>query len=837
MGPNAARFSGLATSMIDQALGLERLHWSDPNVILGWRWEVPAWGWVLIGTGAVGLALWCYRHLPGSRVFRIGLASIRWVVLVFTVVLLVGPLLVLPRERVEPDWLLLLVDRSASMTIQDERQVTQQVTNPKRISRDAAVRQAITRHAQMFSSQGLGRDRRLVWLGFDSHAYEIESPQANTGGWDVADGRSTALLTAIEQALQRARSQPISGLVLFTDGRSPQGTGADLIRRLQQLAVSVFGVPVGAADAPPDLSLARVDAPQRAFVNDTVPVTVWIDRYPAEAKVDPRRVRVTLVEAQTGRTVDESTADSDDLSKPIRLLGRSDAIGPVAWTVNLSLDPPIEEVGDHSGYEPELITDNNQRQISVEMVDRPIRVLYVEGYPRWDYRYLKTMLIREESIDCSIMLVSADREFAQEGDTPIARLPRELRELEDYDVVIIGDVSSGYFSPGQLQLLRDHVADSGAGLLWIAGQDHTPHSYESTALADLLPMRRPGEAGRVDPRAASLIVKPTPLAEALNVMKLTSTHQEMLTIKDTPHDTAWPSGLASLTWVQDVGDLKPSAEVLAEVGNDVIAAVPLVTRLRYGGGQSVYVATDEIWRWRYGRGDLYLQRFWLQLLRMLGRHRIAQETQAISLDISHRRVELGQAVIVELKEDETSLIDRKLSSVAVSVVAMDEPDPPNTERPPVVSQIELLRQTQRRGSPTPWDGARLREEYPDSREYDSTGYRAVWRPNTTGRLELRVVEPELTDLGLTARIEVIHPDDELRHPMPDHDRLEVLAQKTAGKIVPLEQLNELPSLIPNRARRTPDDISEPLWNSPLSLITVLLLLTAEWVGRRIIRLT
>src|SRR5690606_4567986 len=116
----------------------------------------------------------------------------------------------------------------------------------------------------------------------------------------------------------------------------------------------------------------------------------------------------------------------------------------------------------------------------VDMVDRPIRALYVEGYPRWEYRYLKNLLIREKSIESSTMLISADRQFAQEGDVPIARLPRDAQEMAPYDVIIIGDVPGSYFSSTQLALIRDQVAMHGAGLLWIGGGQSTPRTYENT---------------------------------------------------------------------------------------------------------------------------------------------------------------------------------------------------------------------------------------------------------------------------------------------------------------------------------------------------------------------
>ena len=47
---------------------------------------------------------------------------------------------------------------------------------------------------------------------------------------------------------------------------------------------------------------------------------------------------------------------------------------------------------------------------------------------------------------------------------------------------------------------------------------------------------------------------------------------------------------------------------------------------------------------------------------------------------------------------------------------------------------------------------------------------------------------------------------------------------------------ELATVIPSNPQRTPNDLREPLWNSYFALFAVVGLLTAEWIGRKVIRL-
>src|SRR5207249_5022284 len=97
----------------------------------------------------------------------------------------------------------------------------------------------------------------------------------------------------------------------------------------------------------------------------------------------------------------------------------------------------------------ELDHDDNIRTAQVAVLDAKIAVVYVDGYPRWEYRYLKNEMIRDTTVDISCLLTSADPSFAQEGDRPIKRFPESIQELLDYDVVIFGDVDPRQFTDNQ----------------------------------------------------------------------------------------------------------------------------------------------------------------------------------------------------------------------------------------------------------------------------------------------------------------------------------------------------------------------------------------------------
>jgi hypothetical protein len=212
---------------------------------------------------------------------------------------------------------------------------------------------------------------------------------------------------------------------------------------------------------------------------------------------------------------------------------------------------------------------------------------------------------------------------------------------------------------------------------------------------------------------------------------------------------------------------------------------------------------------------------------MLGRSRVLETIDRARLTVSHRRVNVDEPVVVEVVVDDPALAERDLPQVAVTVRA-DGGRPRNGGEPGGLSGGVAIDQLQLR--PAGPDGGTAGEAVSPTRRV----YRALWRPNQSGELTLRAVEPALDDLGLMQTIEVVAADDEMRNVLPDHARLEALAEATGGQVIPLDELDRLVPLVPNLAEKVATDVREPLWHSPLAFGVVLFLLAFEWVLRKMI---
>ncbi len=750
--------------------GLDAIPVGAEGLQLSWQHPLAGWGWLLVILGALGVAAWSYRWIVGARSTRIILASLRASLLVLLVALAAGPLLRLPVIETQPDWIAVLVDRSRSMAVEDMRGVDGSLQ-----SRDSVARTLI--NDSVWSE--ISKDKEIVWLGFHTSAFEID-PQLPPS----ADGWSTDLTVPTESALRRLAGRPASGIVILSDGRTPRPLDRTVLRALQSRAVPVFVVPLGSAAAMTDLGIAQADAPARAFIRDQVPIVATLQCVGGSPQT---KIQVDLVESESGEVLNTIEVDPQEFVNQrceAVLTGVRSEAGLAHWTIRV-----------RAGSD-DLVRTNDQQTVEVEFVDRPLRVLYIEGYPRWEYRYLKNLLVRESSFESSVMLLSADRDFAQEGNAPLERLPQSDEEFSTYDLFILGDVPSGSLSETQVEQIKRAVSERGAGLMWIGGERSTPNSWRATQLEDLLPMH--GVLERFD---EAIFLEPTENAIRSGVMRLGETAKERWPIALSP-----TSERGRLEWAQRVepDSMKPAAEVLARGrASSGGEAFPVVISMRYGAGLVLYVATDETWRWRHGVGETFQERFWIQFIRYLSRGAVQSDGNAFRLVVEPKRPEVAMPAMIRVE-----IQDAKAGEIAGDESLEAELEP-----------IDIT-------------GARTNQSMQLVREGDA--WVGLWSPESAGQWRVRVDSSRTGPLERL--VEVVRTDSELAHPESDHAQLADIAARTGGAVVQPAQLARLADILPKRSLNREQSIVDPLWNSPAALMLVLLLLSIEWIGRKWLRL-
>lgn len=713
------------------------------------------------------LAWWGYVGLRGRRLHRAMLATARCAALAMVAVLLLQPVVEWPRDRTEADTVLVMVDRSRSLEVADER-----LPDGGRGSRDRRLRDILGLPVWARAAE----KHQVRWLAFTGGLSAIPDPAQPP----PLSGRRTLIASSLHEALRSMEGRAVGSVVLISDGRSQDVVDPTLLSTLRRDGVPVFVVPLGEGGGSRDRAIVEVEHPQRAFLRDRVPVRVSITA-PERASIG-----VVLRDQASGEVLDRVEAVPEaDGRLHATLTGDRATAGDVSWEV--ALEPEATDADP----------SNDRRPVEFVTVDRPIRVLYLEGRPRWEFRYLRSILLREQGVESSIMLLSADRDFAQEGTAPLSRLPATSEELEPFDVVIVGDVPSGALDPVRQRIIREQVARRGTGLVWIGGERATPRSWDGTPMQDLLPFTGSIELPRWD---EPVLMQPTEEATRLG----------LLALGDEPG--TWPAELGSqaqdwarLEWAQriEVDQLKPAVETLATTGRIRIeggmeaSPQPLVLSMRYGAGSVVYVATDETWRWRHGRGETLQERFWIPLVRHLARMGLRSDPGAVVLTVDPASCVTRQPVRMTVDGG---------GRIAVQHVVVEARRVEGTET------VEIV-------LPSEGDGR----------------FGGTWSPPRDGTWSLRVTQPPVPTQEATM-LSVRTEDAESRDTSPDHVFLETLARETGGAVVTPDLLHNLDQRLPDRSVTIRQPLQLPLWDRWPVYATLVLLLAAEWLGRRALRL-
>lgn len=807
--------------LLAQLLSLRDLSLSDPDVSFQFARPLPAYAWTLILLGCALVAGWSYSRLEGSRPARILLGTLRASILALLALLIAGPELTRQNERTEKDWIVVLADRSQSMLVADGPADA----SGTRATRDAQAKAALGDAWPALAE--LARERNVMFLGFDQLSYDLRVARDADGspmGVDLAapQGRRTRIAQSLEQTLRRVAAKPVAGIVLLSDGRSSDRVGRAMLRQLESRQIPIFSVPLGGESSLADLAIRRVDAPTAAFAGDIVPITIEVEALGLREGEQAPRARVRLLDGD-GNTLDERTLPAPaNRNEPaqVTLTTQPATEGAQAWTV--VVEPASAD----------LTRDNNTASIRVDVIDRPIRVAYFDGYPRWEHRYLKNLLLREPSVRSSVLLLAGDKRYIQEGSDLLAALPRTQEEWNQFDVIIMGDMRPELFSDDQLRQIREWVAQRGGGLLLLGGPGAMPTSWRNSQLADLVPFAIP-DASAQSVWSVPVTLRRSPAAGRLGVMQLGESADDPFPAFLSDGSLAW----TMLRWAQriDPTTLKPTAEVLATIGPPTTAATttpgaidtdapadeatPLVLSMRYGAGRSVYVATDEIWRLRYGRGETLTERFWIPIVRLLARESLARGGSPATLEASPSRALVEQQVSITLRLLDQTLLDSKPESIDVRVRLADAPASADVG-------IPVTLRPEHSDDPAAAAGEGLVGRY--------TG---VFVPTDPGAYIIDSRDPAVAGLALEARFEAFYPDDELRTPQPDHPYLAELATATGGQVLQTSQLRDLATLLPNRELKILGNPNiETLWDKPIVLILFLLLAAMEWIGRRLTRL-
>jgi uncharacterized membrane protein len=734
---------------------------------------------VLLGVAGVAAAVPTvlrYRDVRGkaSARDRLILTALRSLLLLVVLFCLFQPSLVLSTVVPQRSFVGILLDDSRSMQIADV---------------DGEARGSFL--LESFGPEGsalaksLSEKFMLRFFRFSDSAERLADPTAL--GFS---GSRTRLSRALERSVDELSNVPLAGLVVMSDGADNSSDAlGDSLLDLKARKVPVYTVGLGRERFTKDIEVSRVEAPRTVLEGSALVVDVTI----SQRGFDAERVRLDIED--DGRIVN---------SREVELSGESEAT-----TVRMHFtasDPGARKfrfkVATAAG---EMVTQNNVREQLIQVEDRREKILYFEGEPRFELKFIRRAVSEDENLQVVCLLRTAEGKYLRldvdDADELASGFPKTREELFRYRGIVLGSIEASYFTHDQLRMIADFVSQRGGGLLTLGGRlAYSEGGYGGTPVAEVAPIvlepRRgspetepPGGGGFF----ASLSVEPTAFG---------TTHPVTQFGSDVATSAERFKTLPPLSTLNDVRAVKPGATTLLEGAGGEVSEQPVLAFQRYGRGKAIALTVNDTWQWQM-HADIELEDqthelFWRKLLRWL----VSYVPDRVAVVTEKNRYAPGESVAITAEVDD----DRFLKVNNAQVTA--------TVRSPSGDLLDL---------PMEWT-------------VDKDGeYRASFLPEEKGIYEIAVAaKRDGAELGSGKTIvESEELDDEYFQAEMRAPLLRRVADETGGEFYTRETVHRLAEDMSYTEGGTTVRERRDLWDMPAVFLLMVGLVGSEWGYRKL----
>jgi uncharacterized membrane protein len=721
---------------------------------------------------AIAVTILTYRaarsRSSGAR-HRIVLVSLRMAILGLMLFCLFRPVLVVKAAVSQQNFLGVLLDDSRSMQISDVNGQSRGAFVRGQFAQDSPVMKAL---AEKFI---------IRTFRFSSASNRLGTPNELTFG-----GSQTKLGTALDTARQELAGLPLAGLVMVSDGADTTDASlSDALLALKAADVPVFTIGVGEESLRKDIQVGRISVPRSVLKGTSVLVDAVVTHtgFPGET--------VMLDVEDEGRIVGSQEVRLPAAGEPAtaRVRFTASEAGPRMFRFKITPQPG------------EMVTQNNSRETLIDVRDRTEKILYFEGEPRFELKFIRRAVADDKNLQLVALQRTADNKYLRLGvddaDHLLGGFPKTREELFSYRGLILGSIEAGAFTGDQLRMISEFVERRGGGLLMLGGpRAFAEGSYAGTPVADVLPvvLERPAkslEAGVV----ARLKVHPTRDGIAHAVTQLGANEQASSAI--------WEK-LPGVTSVNALRAIKPGAITLLNGTDERRRDQIVLAYQRYGRGKAIAFPIQDSWHWQMDAEiaveDMTHENYWRQLLRWLV-DGVPDHVEAHTLT---ERVEAGETVTITADVVEPTFVEINDARVIAHVEG-----PKGTVDVPL--QWTGERNGQYRGSFVAPDEGLYAARVDAARGDKSLG---------AGVTQLRAApgDSEYFDSGMNAA------------------RLRRIADETGGRFYKASDVSAVAEDVRYSGRGVTTTEERDLWHMPIVLGLMVILMCGEWGYRRVVGL-
>lgn len=543
----------------------------------------PLWALILLLVLAAGAVAWLLRERRNAlslvRLAAIGAAQTAMIAIILF--MLWRPAMSVARLRPQQNVIAVLLDDSRSMGLTDQGGKSRLQS-----AEDLLNGGLLPELAKKFQI-------RLYSFGHD--AARIESGSNQVAGLTPSDN-ATRIGDSLKHIAAEASTMPLGAVVLLTDGGdNTGGVDRETLAQVRQLHLPVHTIGFGPDHFAKDVEIVDADVPARVLANSRVSARINFRQHGYEGQ----KVNVMVRENGHPLAKQEITLRPEaDQSEMIMFNA-----GPAgAHSFQIGIDPVPGEQNILNNFAVRIVNVSQKKQ----------RVLYFEGEPKWEYKFLRRALDEDQAIEVVSIVRTTENKTYRQGISNSKELesgfPDKPEDLFAYDGLIIGSEEASYFSPVQQAAIRDFADRRGGGVMFLAGRfSLSDGGYANTPMAEMMPLRLAPE------KSFSRNFAVASLTDAGKVSPI-------LRLEDSTDANAarWKK-MPQVANYAVMGTPKPGAVVLMNVGEAGKRTSPLLAIENYGHGRTAVLATSGTWRWQMlqDHTDMTHEMFWQQLLRWL----------------------------------------------------------------------------------------------------------------------------------------------------------------------------------------------------------------------------
>ncbi len=756
---------------------------------LEWKTAFPAWAIAMIAMFLLVWVYFCYKRetATSSLLVKSSLGLLRAGILLAFLAILCEPVWHEETSKTRKSHLVFMVDSSLSMKNKDQYNDTEtkelSAFFPSEKDRFLSEINRLDIAKKILSSsqriKELEKECEVKWCKFSGDFTSVPSLEEID-----ADGQRTNIYNNLTGLISSFHGRTISAIYILSDGQHNTHTNPSEKEQALEQAITyskereipIYTVGMGSLEKKRDIALATLEAPEIALLDDNVRFDLEIRHTGYQGQSIPVYIK---------------WGDSVIAEKMVKIEHESLQKASLyhAFTVpddyNITVMIP-EQPG-------EFTIENNAKQHNIKIIQQKLRVLYLENLPRWEYRYLKNALVRDQTVLSNTWLFSADRDFPQEKSKlspSISGVPIK-KELEDIHCILLGDVSPSQLGKEFMTHLVDFVKEGG-GVAFIAGTHSNPAEYMDTPLFPLLPIQLE-ERKEIENNALQRI-RLTAEGKYHSIMRLIPNVEDNVQLWENER-----TGLPGFYWAFPISKGKPAATVLA---TNQLTGKPLMATQIYGKGRTFFTALDDSWRWRYLYGDRYFYRFWGQVIRHVAMGKLVTSNRQYYLRVDNTEYSIGEKVEITLRlRDPLKSGDRPKE---MEVVYME----PNKEE---------------------------KSKKLPSADNDPGTYQSSIIATQIGTYKVKFTPPEGKELEIF--FNVVPPTAEAGNTELNEEDLKRLASKTKGEYLKVYELEaSLKKLQPKKETIQESEREYPYWDNEGILLLIIGLFTAEWVLRKLFRM-